>query len=162
MKIATLEIVVQLLIVFISLITLSYGMMFLKESGALYNSFVCYYEAARGNFISCFIYKHFTAVLFKWLLLFNRDTAYLVWGFVSMCSFMALSHLLFKVKYGWFIVLASLPIYKIVLQSGNITTIFTLAMVSPLTVLLAVLVKPHWALFALVVALAKRLELRNE
>ena len=118
--------------------------------------FYIYYEGARGNYIFGWIYRHYVRWIFFWMSFFNIRSAYFIWGGIQTISFMVLTHFLFKVRYGWLAILASLWGFKANLQGGNIDVLLAMAYVFPVGTLLGTLVKPHHALFALLYAAVGR------
>lgn len=124
--------------------------------------FVIYYNAGLGVFGERWLYKDFTAPLFKVLNLFDPFTAYMYWsGFQTVC-FMALVHKMFEVKYGFILAWVAIPFFTDLLQVGNIQILLALAAVSPIPSFLVILIKPHYFIFPLGHAIASRYRLRDE
>lgn len=129
------------------------------SSGGPPESFVAYYDAALGQFDNNFCYKHETAIAFKPLLLTDIWRGFWRFGGLQIFCFMVLIHKLFKVRYGWILVIIAFSGFEDYLMVGNIQPILCLAALHPITALLAGVVKPYFLGFALLVALKDRYEL---
>lgn len=123
--------------------------------------FVLYFNASRGEYRFDWSYKEIVAQFFK--LFFgmtgtsdNPTRAYAYWcGFQTGC-WLIICHLMFKVKYGFIFVWATLKLFTDLLQVGNIQILCCLAAFAPLPSLLGGLVKPHYFVFSIGHALCSR------
>ena len=123
--------------------------------------FIICYNAAQGNFDplptgNVWLWKHEIAIPFKLFLLTDIFRATMYWAGIQTLCFMMLAHKMMEVRFGWVLVLLVLPNFESLLKVGNVQIILTLAAIYPIPALLAVLVKPHHALFAVLVAIARR------
>lgn len=114
--------------------------------------FIGYLEFAKGN-APFHWYKPYVAYVFKPFLLLKQRDALDLWFGLLTASYMIMCHFVMKAKYGWILCLAGLKIFWFSLGSGNIGPLIYLALLSPWTAPLAVLVKPHLAIIAFGVAL---------
>lgn len=159
MRITVKEVFLQFLAVGIGVMAVHYGTKVLWQSD-FYN---CFYRAGLGLFDDPittdgspgWIYKDWLYVFFIPLTWFRVETAYLLYSVVSILAYMTLIHLVMEKKYGFFIVLATLPLYKQLLQNSNPQLLFALLVCFPLPTLFTVLFKPHYSLFALIHAFGR-------
>lgn len=118
--------------------------------------FVIYYNAAMGVFSPGWLYKDWTAFIFKPLLYWNPFDSYTYWcGFQTTC-FLILTHKMLEVKYGWVLVIIALTSFHDLLQVGNIQITLCLVAVYAYPSFLVILIKPHYAIFALSHTIATR------
>jgi hypothetical protein len=153
------ELFVQSVIIFISIFSIGHVIIYYGLHPGLYSrsDFHTFIEAARGNYLEGWIYKNYIAILFKPLLLFkNEMTALFAYSSVTVVCMMLLVHKMFEVKYGWILVVATLPFYKDTLQNHNTMVILAYLACFPLPALLVILVKPHYFVFALSHTIATR------
>jgi hypothetical protein len=77
-----------------------------------------------------------------------------VWFGVLVLCYVVITHQLCKVRYGWLVSLACMQAFWS--HSGNINPLLAIYLLSPVTVCLAIVVKPHFVVAGLVVAFAAR------
>jgi hypothetical protein len=157
-----LEMIIQLVIVCIAIYSVGVANRWWWAQQVRPGDFVIYYFAGQGQFIQGWIYKDWIAPVFSILNLWNPSDSYMYWCGFQTCCFMILSHKLMEVKYGWFFVIISLKAFHDLLQVGNIQIALCLAAIYPITALLVILVKPHYAIFAFVMAITGRYKVWNE
>jgi len=124
------------------------------------NDFIGYYMAGNGIFLDQWWYSDWLAPLFKVLAIYDPFKSAVVFaGFQTFC-FMLLIHKMFEVRYGWLVTIITLPLvlpqFDSLIKCGNITITLALVACYPVPSLLAILVKPHYALFSLLHAIAAR------
>lgn len=154
------ELLLHFLIIIIAVHAIYYGGRVLWISD-FYNAF---YRAGLGLFDDpiltdtspSWIYKDWLHIFFIPLTWFSVETAYLLYSSVNTIMFMVLTHLLTKKKYGELLVIASLPIFRELLQNSNTQLPFALLLCFPLPTLFTVLFKPHYVVFSLLHPFRKR------
>ena len=113
-----------------------------------------YLELARGNAPNHW-YKQYMAYPFMLFLplvkRYGEMQAVYCWMGLLTASYMVLAHFLCKVKHGWLLSLVCLKVFWFSLTSGNLTPVLCVALLSPYTAWMAVLVKPHFIVPALFV-----------
>jgi hypothetical protein len=160
-KISPLEWIVQGLILCSATISVGLVTRWWILGKSVPGDFVICYLAAHGIFDpipwgNVWMWKSEIAWLFipfTWTDIFR---AYWIWCGLQTLSFMFLAHKMMEVRFGWILVILVLPNFESLLKVGNIQIILTLAAIYPIPALLAVLVKPHHAVFAVLVAFARR------
>ena len=149
------EILFQFLIVIWTVFSVGWSVSMWKIQGECFapSDFNTFREAAHGHFVYQWIYQNYTLPIFHPLLWFNPTTAYLLLVGLSAICYMSMAHYLFRVKYGWFVMLLSFKSYHDLMQVGNIDIILAFLYIVPLSALLGVLLKPHHIIFAIIHAI---------
>lgn len=133
--------------------------------GVYPGDFILYYNAAHEIYGEGWLYKEIIAKFFKFFLKITGTyddpfTGYMYWsGFQTMC-WLLIAHLMFKVKYGFIFIWATLKLFTDLLQVGNIQILCCLAAFSPFTSLLGGVVKPHYFAFSIGHAVISRYKFR--
>ena len=149
--------IIYSLIILTALFSVSYGVQYFTLHPTEHNDIHVFMEAAKGNYHAesndaGWIYKDYLAIAFRPLLMFNETTAYIVFSFISTISFLIMAHLAMKGKYGWILVLGLIPIFKQALQSCTTSITLSLFLLNPITLLVAILFKPHFIVFGFIYA----------
>ena len=118
--------------------------------------FEVYYEAGKGNYEHGtapsklgYIYPKFTALAFKPLTLVDVNTAFVIWYWICVLSWMWVLGKLFKVKYGWIVAILSLYPVWLNLTIGQLNILLVPLCLTFSGSLIAGLFKPYCLVFSL-------------
>jgi len=120
------------------------------------NSWKAYYMAVLGvPNVRDWIYKDDVKYLFDWFLWFKDPfAAYMVYSGLQLGCYFILVHEVFKLRYGWLVVLIPAYVFVRPMMVGNVDLALSLAMINPVSATVAIRVKPQYSVFpALMVAM---------
>lgn len=162
-----LEVVIQTIIVCTAMVSAGLVTRWWYFGASYPADFIICYNAALGNFDplqtgNMWLWKPWVAVIFKPFLWTDLFRAAMIFAGIQTICFMLLAHKMMEVRFGWILVLVAIPSFESLLKVGNIQISLCLAAIYPVPALLAILVKPHHAFFALCLAIAERHRLRTE